>query len=91
MKVEIEIGMSEVQEMVNKEIAQRCIDMLWNPPFRDRKYDTESWDAHAEARELHYKNARQKIIDKINWKDAPKEISESALKEFFQRIFNGRM
>lgn len=82
MKVEIEISESEIREMVVNKVAQQCADMIWNGDSR--------FYSHLSYEEQNKRAAedRRKILEKIDWKNAGAQLSETVVQKFFMKLLD---
>jgi hypothetical protein len=72
-----------IKEMAMDQLASNIADKIWTPYGHG---DIQDWD----KRDKENTKARQKILDAIDWKNAPQYISETVVRKFFHTMLENR-
>jgi len=68
----------ELKKAVYDKLSDKIVERIWEPfDYSHGDYD---------KRKSLNRKARQEIIDKIEWKNAPAMLSETVVKKFFERM-----
>lgn len=70
----------EIREKAMQILAEKVANKIWEP------YDCGDFNGDWDKREQANRKARNKILDAVDWKNAPKAISETVVKNFFQKL-----
>lgn len=73
MKIEITIDEKELADMVIKKLSDNAVSEIWGANYDE---STET------------KKRRKEILEKIDWKNAGSQLSETVVQKFFTKLLD---